>query len=605
MSLLNEILDEEPLEPEEEEPQRPRIEIAGSILAVDIGTVFTRALLFDVVEGSYRFVSRGQAPTTAGPPWNNALLGVNQAIDQIAEATDHTLFDNDGELIIPEHAPFIGVGAFAATASAGEPIRAILTGLMPSVSIASGRRIAASSYLRLIDTFSLADRRSQEKQIDGLLDMDPNLILIVGGTDGGAKDSMRKQIETIALACSLIEFGDRPAVLYAGNQELKREVLDKLGEEIELHTLVADNVRPTLDTENLESVQHEMAKLFNIEKSLNTGGFAEVREWTREGVLPTAHSFSRTVQILGHLGRQSVLGIDLASSATTIAASIKGTNYLNVFDELGMGHSASGVASQIRPQNIARWLSYEPRDLDEVLDAIWNRWLYPHTVPVTAQELEFEYAVAREVIRLAAGQARKTWRGVRQHGLIPTFDTVILSGATLSNAPHYGWSAMAVLDALLPTGMTRLLVDPYAMGAALGAIAPLSPKAVVQILDTGAFVDLGTVISVTGRARRGDIVVRGALKSKETGEQHTFEVPFGSIVRLPLQPGEESELTFQAQRVDIDIDTRRRRKMTVTGGELGLIIDARGRPWRFPRSYEEHRAWLKEWQAAITQEQVS
>ena len=40
-----------------------------SVLAIDIGSVHTRALLFDVVDNRYRFLSGGSALTTAGAPY--------------------------------------------------------------------------------------------------------------------------------------------------------------------------------------------------------------------------------------------------------------------------------------------------------------------------------------------------------------------------------------------------------------------------------------------------------------------------------------------------------------------------------------------------------
>jgi hypothetical protein len=39
-----------------------------SLLAVDVGTITTHAVLFDVVEGHHRFVASGEAYTTAAAP---------------------------------------------------------------------------------------------------------------------------------------------------------------------------------------------------------------------------------------------------------------------------------------------------------------------------------------------------------------------------------------------------------------------------------------------------------------------------------------------------------------------------------------------------------
>jgi len=40
-------------------------------LAVDVGNRDTRAALFDVVEGYYRFIASGHAPSTAAAPFKD------------------------------------------------------------------------------------------------------------------------------------------------------------------------------------------------------------------------------------------------------------------------------------------------------------------------------------------------------------------------------------------------------------------------------------------------------------------------------------------------------------------------------------------------------
>ncbi len=599
MSLLSQLLEEEKAASgqRQEQPQ-----FSGAILAVDIGSVHTRAILLDMVDGMYRFVARGEAPTTAGYPWNNALVGVQHVIRQITEATGRVLLDESGTLIIPEENAFSGVGGFVATSSGGKPIRAVLFGLMPDVSLISGRRAAASAYISLIDTFHLGDPRTPEQQIDALLKADADLVLIVGGTDGGAVASMRKQIGTIALAFSLMDSTARPTVLYAGNRDLAGEVEDK-GDEVGMRVLIADNVRPTLDTEHLDDAQAQLASLFHQQKSRNTPGINEVGSWTEDGVFPTAHGFSRFIHALGVLRGQSVLGVDLGSGSTSVAAYLSEERYLNVFGYLGMGHAANQALNHIRPENLIRWLTFTPERPEVIVDYVWNKSLYPHVIPSSPQELEIEYALARELTRHAVLSARQSWRNARQQGLLPHFDTIVLSGSTLTCTPSMDWSALLALDALLPVGISRVLLDPWGIATALGMIAPHSPQAFVQTLETGAFIDLGTVISISGRARRSEIVLRGSLRSEDTVKGEPFEVRCGTITTIPLAYGQQAELTLQPRRGEIEGMSRRR--FNVTGGELGLIIDARGRPWRFPRDDEERRSLMREWQQAITRERPS
>jgi uncharacterized protein (TIGR01319 family) len=592
MSLLSNLLDES-------QREGRRAEILGPVLTIDVGNVYTRAALFDIVDGIYRFVARGEAPTTAVAPWNDVMEGVDQVIKQITEATGRQFVDENGELITGRD-PFNGVSQVAVTASAGKPTRAVLVGMMPEVSLISGKRAAESTYLLLVDTFSLADKRSPEQKINALFKALPELILIVGGTDSGASRSIKQQVETIALACSLMEREHRPTILYSGNRAIQAEIQDMF-EEAGVRCIVADNVRPSLDNEDLDSAQQSLAELYHRQRSHSTGGFADLGGWTDSGIYPTAHGFSRMVNILGKLDNQNVLGVDLASSDTTIAAQLRGHHYLNVEDGVGMGHTAKGILKNIRLENLTRWLSYEPTSPDDILNYIWNKWLFPHTIPANIDELEIEYALAREVIRYGVLSARTGWRNVRQRGPLPPFDTILMTGATLCQPPNYGWTVMVALDALLPIGPTRLLIDPYSIASALGTIAPQNPRAVVQVLDTGAFTDLGTAISISGRSRVGDIVLRGVIKPQGESKGETFEVTYGSIVTLDLPYGKEAEITLQPRNVDVLSGLGKPlRRLKVSGGELGVIIDARGRPWRFSRDSDERRRLLRQWQHTMT-----
>jgi hypothetical protein len=251
---------------------------------------------------------------------------------------------------------------------------------------------------------------------------------------------------------------------------------------------------------------------------------------------------------------------------------------------------------------MTRWLTFDPRSADEIQNYVSNKSLFPHIVPADANELEIEYALAREIIRRAVLGARSTWRDVRRKGLLPSFGTIMISGSTVTRTPHDGWSALVALDGLLPVGVTRLLSDPYNLAPSLGVLAQINPTAVVQALDTGSFYELGTVVSIAGRARKGEVVLRGSVKAQGAKDSQTFEVKYGDIIVIPLLPDRQSEVNIQPRRVELEPGQSGARKFTVNGGELGLIIDARGRPWRFPRDPKERQRMLSAWQQSVTAE---
>src|SRR5579859_3907640 len=194
---------------------------ADTVLCVDFVTANTRALLFDVVEAGYRFVGYGEAPSTINAPYRDASEGLHHALETLQRITGRQVLDDHAHLIMPATTDGRGVDGFVATSSAGPAVRAVLVGLLPDVSLASARRIAASSYINVLDTFSLGDVRGEDEQIDAVIAARPELLIIAGGSDGGATRALLKLVETVSLACHLLPPGIHPRALFVGNTDLQ------------------------------------------------------------------------------------------------------------------------------------------------------------------------------------------------------------------------------------------------------------------------------------------------------------------------------------------------------------------------------------------------
>src|SRR3989442_7648084 len=100
---------------------------ANSLLVADCGTVFTKVSLFGLVEGQYRLMARGEAPTTVAPPHEDITRGIIQAINIIEFITGRH-FVSEGRIISPEQPIGDGVDVFIATISAGGPMRLAVLG---------------------------------------------------------------------------------------------------------------------------------------------------------------------------------------------------------------------------------------------------------------------------------------------------------------------------------------------------------------------------------------------------------------------------------------------------------------------------------------------
>ncbi|MCL4252991.1 MAG: glutamate mutase L, partial [Anaerolineae bacterium] len=102
------------------------VQDVGSILAVDFGSVTTRAVLIDVVDGAYRLIARAEERTTDGFPAFDLDIGLDRVLRQLTEITGRRFRDETGVIISPERPDRSGVDLFAITASLGKPLQAVI-----------------------------------------------------------------------------------------------------------------------------------------------------------------------------------------------------------------------------------------------------------------------------------------------------------------------------------------------------------------------------------------------------------------------------------------------------------------------------------------------
>jgi hypothetical protein len=158
-----------------------------------------------------------------------------------------------------------------------------------------------------------------------------------------------------------------------------------------------------------------------------------------------------------------------------------------------------------------------------------------------------------------------------------------------------------ILDAIQPVGITTVILDQNNLAAAVGAGAEIDPLLAVQLLESSAFINLGTVISPVGAQRNGNPVLRIQML-REGQKDAVVEIREGGITALPLPQGKVADVyVHPLQNVNIGLGPGRggwiRR---VVGGAFGLIIDARGRPVQVPTSFNRRQEALLAWQNALT-----
>lgn len=569
-----------------------------SILILDIGSRYTKAILFDVVEGRYRFIGKGVSATTAAAPSNDVSTGIYRALDHLQAITTRKFLDASRQLIVPSLPDGSGIDSFAACISVGKPFDVVVVGLMDYLSGESALRLAKTTYAGIKTLLSLNDGRSTEERLNVLAQSRPDLIIAAGGTDAGASQAAIKLLETVGLACYLIPENHRPVILFAGNQAIVQNLQTSVDQIVDF--VSAPNIRPSAEIENLDPAKSVLGDLCIQKKIKQITGLELVQTWAGKAVIPSATGFGRIVSFLSAVlkEKKGVLGIDLGASAAVVAAAVQGELTLDIFPELGLNAEAPALLGQLDLREIEKWLP-QSCSLKQIQEYVYDRWLYPGTLPCSQAEWDLEGAITRQILFHAKKKAEPDFKHLFQDGNTRNlvFEPILLSGSLFSNSNDQKRNTLIALDGLQPEGITTLIIDQHQIAPALGAAAGLNSLLTVQVLDTNAFSNLGTIIAPVFHVKTGQRVLRYKMVL-ENGLVLEDEVKSGSLQTVPLPYGESAQLFLQPYYgADVGMGAAGRGgKLIVKGGLFGVIIDARGRPLHLPEDPTKRMEILASWE---------
>jgi hypothetical protein len=419
------------------------------------------------------------------------------------------------------------------------------------------------------------------------------LVVFAGGTEGGASRSVGRLVDLLTLVCRVLPQDKRPEIIYAGNQSLAGRVKEILEKYAPLHTV--SNIRPSFDLEDLGPAEGAVALAVARIRQRQLPPLASIATLASAAPLPTAYAFGRVIRFLSKIydPTKGVLGVDLGANNTIVAGGMAGNLDLSV-SLFGMGQGATAVLDQGTLQDILQWLPVHiPEDV--VREYLWQKTLFPACVPATQDALAIEQALARQALHKAMTQFQERYP---DHPSL--YNLIVASGATLSRAATPIQSLLMLLDGLQPVGITNLALDQNGLTPALGAIAEFSPLLPIQVLDSGAYMRLVTIIAPLSEARYGTPILEARLEY-EQGNETRLQVTKGTLVSLPLQQGQVARLHLKALHGTI-IDPRSQKKSIqykVIGGVCGAVIDGRGRPVALPTDTARRRDLLKKWAMAL------
>jgi uncharacterized protein (TIGR01319 family) len=434
-------------------------------LCVDVGSTFTKAALVDTDDGE--LLGTTSCPTTLA---TDVLDGIDACREELALAHPQA---RDAEVL--------------ACSSAGGGLRIAVVGTEELVTAEAGRRVALSSggKVAVVTAGGLDERKYAVLQAAA-----PDLVLLVGGTDGGNAEVLEADAAFLAdHAC------DVPVVV-AGNAESARRVAALLAAAGTPYVL-ADNVVPKIGVLAPEPARRAIREVF-LRHVIGGKGLSQRADFTEMVQGPTPDLVLTGVELLAAEVGRAVAVVDVGGATTDVHSVVP-------LDPEDAGLSREVVASTpvtrtvegdlgMRWSALSTWeAGVEAGLLDEGLrEAAELRAESPAFLPGTDDErqtdLRLAGAAATMAVRRHVGRSRvvvgpdgrvveRTGKDLREVVLL------VGSGGVLRHAA--GSEADAVLagaTGVSPEGWQqpehpRVVVDRAYVLAAIGLLAARHPAA--------------------------------------------------------------------------------------------------------------------------------
>ena len=221
----------------------------------DFGSTFTKMVAFDMEKEE--LAARVQTPSTVE---TNIMEGLHAAFSKLQEQIDITESE---------------IRNTKACSSAAGGLKMVCIGLVPEYTTEAGRLAALGAGAKVIGTYSFELTKGEIRQIEAL---QPDILLLTGGTDGGNK-------KVIIHNANMLADSSVRNILVAGNKSAYDDIRDAF-ENTDKSVKYTDNVMPEFGKLELSEVNNEIRETF-LSNIIKAKGIAGVGMEIQGVIMPT------------------------------------------------------------------------------------------------------------------------------------------------------------------------------------------------------------------------------------------------------------------------------------------------------------------------------
>ena len=368
----------------------------ANILVYDIGSTYTKVAAFSEKDETLSYLGRGQSPTTLA----NVMDGARGA--ETALAVQGITFAPD-------------VRRYSSCSAAGG-LRMVALGYMPRVTVKAAKEVSMTAGARVMQVVSADEPLSFRKEV--LREINPDIILLSGGTDGGDEDCVQENADMIC------ELKSKATVILGCNRFAQRTAAEKF-KAAGIDYVRVPNIMPTIHELNVAPARTAIHEQF-IRQITRARGLMEFQAGlTDKVVVPTPGAVLLASELLAkgsyeQEGIGSLILVDIGGATTDIHSALpelenltieergliinneKQFSYRTVEGNLGLRVSAMGIPDAVGPKAVVRAMDGDFGVTGEdVLD--YTEGLECHTdhIPADEREASLDRALASCAISVA------------------------------------------------------------------------------------------------------------------------------------------------------------------------------------------------------------
>jgi len=450
--------------------------------------------------------------------------------------------------------------------------------------------------------FARDDGRDLQQRIDELGQLRPNLIIMTHGPRKRVQADMIKLAEAVRFGQRQLAKSDRARIIYSGHESLQEVIAETLTDEIPLISVA--QIRPQARRERLGPLRQAIQMQLQDIKLCQVPGMEGVIQWCGNKPTATVDSLVDVVQYRAAVREGKVLLVDLEQDDLILIYGENEEIHTINRPEFGVGKPLARLLEYIEPEAFFRWLPQVIEDEEAMkerfLSYLINQSFFPDMIPMVEEEFHFLQAIMRTVIAQAWQDALEVW-GVSAKEAAK-LQTIIVRGRPLMMIPKDKESQIIhiLLDAIQPVGMASVVLDRYGVLPTVGKLAEQDVMAAVQTAESGVLLNLGWAIGVGGWRRNGNAATL-ELITQQAGKLK-IEIDWGNIEVLAIPVTMSGDLEINPSFLaHVGGRYRRQESLENVSGDLvvGVVVDARGRPLKFPKDELERSELIKKWTTDI------